>query len=422
LTGLPLTTGVTGTLPVANGGTNLTSFTANGVVYASSTSALATGSALVFDGTNVGIGTSAPVSTLGRSLHLYNDANTGTVASNTYFAVESLYRNANIELSGSSAATNAVSFSDVLGTTVAGIASSIADSNLFFRTGGTTERMRIDSSGNVGIGTSSPSGRLEVSSANNIIYSTGTGGFGSFYARGSGTNEAYIFMGNATSGEQGRITVQNGGVIAFANTVSATERMRIDASGNLLVGTTSLQSGERLAVRRDATDMAFSVDNEAGSGSQTIRSKLATGANNTSSYHFIGTTGALGTDKIFIYGNGNIVNTNNSYGTLSDVKLKENIVDATPKLSDVMLLKVRNFNLKSDSDQKQIGFVAQELEQVFPAMIDESPDLDAKGNALETVTKSIKTSVLIPILVKAIQEQQALIESLTTRLTALEQK
>jgi len=52
-TGLPLTTGVTGTLPTANGGTNLTSFTANGVTYASSTSALATGSALTFDGTNL---------------------------------------------------------------------------------------------------------------------------------------------------------------------------------------------------------------------------------------------------------------------------------------------------------------------------------------------------------------------------------
>jgi hypothetical protein len=52
-----LTTHVSGTLPTANGGTNLTSFTANGVVYASSTSALATGSAFVFDGTNVGIGT-----------------------------------------------------------------------------------------------------------------------------------------------------------------------------------------------------------------------------------------------------------------------------------------------------------------------------------------------------------------------------
>jgi hypothetical protein len=55
-TGLPLTTGVTGTLPVANGGTNLTSFTANGIVYATSSSALTTGTALNFDGANFGVG------------------------------------------------------------------------------------------------------------------------------------------------------------------------------------------------------------------------------------------------------------------------------------------------------------------------------------------------------------------------------
>ena len=59
-----LTTHVSGTLPVANGGTNLTSFTANGVVYASSTSVLATGSALVFDGTNMGIGPTSPATKL----------------------------------------------------------------------------------------------------------------------------------------------------------------------------------------------------------------------------------------------------------------------------------------------------------------------------------------------------------------------
>jgi len=59
-TSLPLSTGVTGTLPTTNGGTGLTSFTSGGVVYASSGSALSTGSALTFDGTNLGIGTSSP--------------------------------------------------------------------------------------------------------------------------------------------------------------------------------------------------------------------------------------------------------------------------------------------------------------------------------------------------------------------------
>ena len=85
-----------------------------------------------------------------------------------------------------------------------------------------------------------------------------------------------------------------------------------------------------------------------------------------------------------------------------------------------MRLQVRNFNLKSDPDHKQIGFVAQELEQVFPSMVDESPDRDEEGNDLGTTTKSIKTSVLVPILVKAIQEQQSIIQSLTDRISALE--
>ena len=75
-TGLPLTTGVTGTLPTANGGTNLTSFTSGGVVYASSTSALATGSALQFDGNKLAI--QAGSATANR-IDLFNDIGNATL-------------------------------------------------------------------------------------------------------------------------------------------------------------------------------------------------------------------------------------------------------------------------------------------------------------------------------------------------------
>ena len=82
-----------------------------------------------------------------------------------------------------------------------------------------------------------------------------------------------------------------------------------------------------------------------------------------------------------------------------------------------MQVKVRNYNLIGDTT-KQIGVVAQELETVFPAMVNETTDTDAKGNDLGTTTKAVKYSVFVPMLIKAIQEQQAIIESLKARLDA----
>ena len=65
-----------------------------------------------------------------------------------------------------------------------------------------------------------------------------------------------------------------------------------------------------------------------------------------------------------------------------------------------------------------LGVIAQELEQVFPAMVEEVADTDAEGNDLGTTTKSVKYSVFVPMLIKAMQEQQAIIESLKARLDA----
>jgi hypothetical protein len=118
----------------------------------------------------------------------------------------------------------------------------------------------------------------------------------------------------------------------------------------------------------------------------------------------------------------NVSNLNNSYGAISDVKLKENIIDATPKLEDLCKVKIRQYNLKSDPDHKQIGVVAQELEEVFAGLVETTIDKDLKGNDLGTTTKQVKYSVFVPMLIKAMQEQQTLINNLTTRLNALEGK
>jgi hypothetical protein len=122
--------------------------------------------------------------------------------------------------------------------------------------------------------------------------------------------------------------------------------------------------------------------------------------------------------KFQVLDSGNCVNKNGSYGTISDVKNKENIVDATPKLDKLNQLQVRNFNFIGD-ELKQIGFIAQEFEQVFPSMVQENTDKDENGNDLGTTTKSIKTSVLVPILVKAIQELNAKVEAQALEIATL---
>jgi len=129
---------------------------------------------------------------------------------------------------------------------------------------------------------------------------------------------------------------------------------------------------------------------------------------------------SVGTESIYIFSNGNVQNSNNSYGQISDVKLKENIVDANPQWNDIKGVQVRNFNFKEETGNPthtQIGVVAQELETVSPGLVYETPDTDDDGNDLGTVTKSVNYSVLYMKAVKALQEAMTRIETLEQRLT-----
>ena len=129
--------------------------------------------------------------------------------------------------------------------------------------------------------------------------------------------------------------------------------------------------------------------------------------------------------RFVVYSDGDVWNHDNSY-TGSDETLKENIVDATPKLEDLKKLKVRNFNWKSEyfpekSKKKQLGFIAQEVEEVFPSLVSEhdiavgSPD-----NSHTPVMKKAIKQAWDPIIIKAMQELIAKVETLETKVAALE--
>jgi hypothetical protein len=126
-----------------------------------------------------------------------------------------------------------------------------------------------------------------------------------------------------------------------------------------------------------------------------------------------------GTTCLVIRRSGNVENLNNSYGAYSDLKLKENIIDASSQWDDLKALQVRNYNFKEGQTHTQIGLVAQEVELVSPGLVSESPDRDEDGNDLGTVTKSVNYSVLYMKAVKALQEAMERIETLEGMVAAL---
>ena len=124
--------------------------------------------------------------------------------------------------------------------------------------------------------------------------------------------------------------------------------------------------------------------------------------------------------KLAIAGTGDVTNVNNSYGSISDSKLKENIVDANSQWNDIKSLRIRNFNYIDDSDKKKmLGLVAQEVETVSSGLVYETIDRDEKSVDLGTTTKNLRYSVLYMKSVKALQEAMTRIETLESEVTAL---
>jgi hypothetical protein len=129
------------------------------------------------------------------------------------------------------------------------------------------------------------------------------------------------------------------------------------------------------------------------------------------------------TTRFRVWSNGNVVNQNNSYGSLSDEKLKENIIDSGSQWDDIKALRVRKYSMKSDNldAPNMLGVIAQEVEAAgMGGLVFESPDKDDDLNDLGTVTKQVNYSILYMKAVKALQEAMDRIETLEAKVAALE--
>ena len=236
------------------------------------------------------------------------------------------------------------------------------------------ERMRLDSSGNLGIGTSSPGEKLDVVN----------GGLGV----GNGTIKTVISYSSL-----GLIGTTSNHAIGFLT--NNTERARIDSSGNLLVGTTTA-GGEGWTLYPTGS----------GGGVLTVWNRPAT-ANTTTALEFRDG----GTAK----GSITYTNTATAFNTSSDYRLKNTIAPMTGALAKVALLKPCTYKWNEDGSNGQ-GFIAHELAEVVPQCVTGEKDaVDAQGNPQY---QGIDVSFLVATLTAAIKEQQAIIESLKARLDA----
>ncbi len=252
-----------------------------------------------------------------------------------------------------------------------------------------TERMRIDASGNVGIGTTSQirSGKLSVSGdvSNNSNINWGASGNGRLY---SDANWGCIFQADRASPSVAEFMWQNG---------SGTERMRIDTSGNVLVGVTSPGS--------------YAAGSAIGTTGYISRS---------------GTAGSFGNNRFNIFWNGSAARLwidtvdQGSIAISSDYRIKKDIqaqtltaIDRIAQLKPVTYTYADNedLNWKADGVARE-GFIAHELAEIIPSAVDGEKDA-------ENQIQSLKLDALCSVMVKAIQEQQAIIEQLKADVEAL---
>ena len=180
---------------------------------------------------------------------------------------------------------------------------------------------------------------------------------------------------------------------------------------DLGIGFTSGNIGGKLDIRRSSAGICIKNDYGSSVSGSTIGLFQYTSAAATSSgYHLVFQAAPpSGTDYNMLLCDldGGLRNRYNEYGQYSDENIKENITPATDKLEEVKQLQVKNFNLIGD-DFKQIGLIAQDVEQIFPSLVKNTTTPDG------TEVKSLKYSVLVPILIKAIQELEARVTQLET--------
>jgi hypothetical protein len=377
-------------------------------------------------GGNLGLGVTPSAWSLGRVLQLQNGASLISYADSAYLNANAYFDGGWKYLGNAAASRYEMGAAHTWYTAASGTAGNAISF---------TQAMTLDASGNLGVGTTSPVGALQVlrASANPTVNVTRTTSSATtlgeaLYLRLNDSNgqsgmRTEIGMGYGIPGTQTYTPAVIGYVqtIGTANTygdlyfatrgvttdTAPTERARITSGGDLLVGTTdnSGTAGNGFKLLNSGTNATIVTD-------QTTNAGLTT-------YHLYSTGAAA--YRFYVGAGGTVYATNTTISAISDQRFKENIQDLDVGLDKIMALKPRKFDWKAGKGKDikgDRGFIAQEFEQVFPDLIDEWKDPAPEG---EEPYKSVRAD-LIPVLVKAIQELKSELDSVKAELATLKGK
>ena len=401
----------------------------------------------------VGVGDTAP------DVKLKIKGGTGTIEPQV--TIESTAFNAG---QGTALNFSRAGFTQPIQARISAVDNGAAGSNFIFSTkvdgtaGALTERMRIDTSGNIRVGTGAPSAKLHVTGDNlgstqydksqlgwfhnyngNVSYleifgfrtsagSDWTSAATRIEQRIDSTSQSYIQF-NGTGNTYG-MSFGAGSGVSNADSEDIIERCRITSGGHFLIGLTS----------------AVGSSSNTNQGITLAPSYAWFGHNDA--VYIQRPNGVAGNVLAFYRGSQycgsvSVSGSTTSFNTSSDYRLKENVVSLDGALDRIRQIPVRRFNFISDPDKTVDGFLAHEVADVVPEAITGEKDgmkteeyeitpavLDDMGNTIEDAVmgtrevpdyQGIDQSKLVPLLTKAIQEQQAMIETLQAEVTALKE-
>jgi hypothetical protein len=288
--------------------------------------------------------------------------------------------------------------------------------------------MRLDSSGNLLVGTTASNYRLNVQGGGIVSDSSVYAQFTTLDTGTTATDGLLIGLGIGSS-PIAYIAQNENAALAFL--VNGSERMRIDSSGILLINKASISTSNsaKLSVAGQIqqptgtgnTDGTSDAKNYGygwtASASESTMSGLLT-ANYQGNYGMDlylwlrGSSGGTMNNRFQVSNAGSCYNSTGTYGTISDINIKENVTPAPNYLDRLLQVEIVKYSLKEEhsSFPTKLGVVAQQVEGIFPNLIEETNSNDEDGNLVPT--KAVKYSVFVPMLIKAMQE-------LSTQLTEL---